>query len=375
VPVSVVVGGQFGSEGKGKVAHWLAGELGAAAAVRVGGSNSGHTVIGPNGDTIVLRQLPTAALQQGVHCVIPPGSYVDVDVLIAEVAKTSLQASRLSLDPHAVLITEDDRRREAECGLRDRIGSTQSGTGAALLRRISRDGTVTFAKHDRRLARYVRPVVPMLRDVLDRGSRVIIEGTQGFGLSLLHGTDYPHVTSRDTSAAAFVAEAGLSPLDVDDIVLVLRAFPIRVPGHSGALPNEIDWATVAAEAKSEVPLVEFTSVTRGIRRVARFDPQVVTDAIKVNRPTRIVLNHLDYVDPLSRESAEPTERVRQFVESVTGALGRRIDYYGFSPTIVVAADVGSKPRQLRVELEHPPLTRETACLSGASGAGDSYCGE
>jgi len=62
---------------------------------------------------------------------------------------------------------------------------------------------------------------------------VIIEGTQGFGLSLLHAADYPYVTSRDTTAAAFVSEAGLSPLDVDDIVLVLRAFPIRVGGNSG----------------------------------------------------------------------------------------------------------------------------------------------
>ena len=87
-----------------------------------------------------------------------------------------------------------------------------------------------------------------MREHLEAGQRIIIEGTQGFGLSLLHSKYYPFVTSRDTTAAAFVSEAGLSPLDVDDIVLVLRAFPIRVGGNSGPLPNEIDWDTVTSES-------------------------------------------------------------------------------------------------------------------------------
>lgn len=307
MPLTVIVGGQYGSEGKGKVAHFLAREMRAAAAVRVGGPNSGHTVIGPNGEAVIFRQLPTAALLPEVKCVIGCGSYIDVDCLLEEIKRTSLPVDRVVIDPHAVLITEEDRCRERELGLRDRIGSTLSGTGSAFGRRISREITVKFAKDDPRLASYIRPTMPLLREFLDGGERVIIEGTQGFGLSVFHGSDYPNVTSRDTTAAGFLSEVGLSPFDVDDIVLVIRAFPIRVAGNSGKLPEEIDWATVTAESGSQSPLSEHTSVTGGLRRVARFDSEVVAKAIQANRPTRIVLNHLDYVDAEAQRLGRPTE--------------------------------------------------------------------
>ena len=88
----------------------------------------------------------------------------------------------------------------------------------------------------------------MLRRLLSSNERVVIEGTQGFGLSLYHGGHYPKATSRDTTAGTFVGEAGLSPLDVDDVKMVIRTFPIRVAGDSGELPNETTWKAVAAEA-------------------------------------------------------------------------------------------------------------------------------
>ncbi len=335
MPVTVVVGGQFGSEGKGKVAHHLAHEMKAAAAVRVGGPNSGHTVIAPSGKVVVFRQLPTAALLPGVHCLIAPGGYLDVEVLLREIDLADLSSDRISVDPHAMIISASDRHSERHSQLRERIGSTLSGTGAAVQRRIARDGTAVLAKDDKRLDAYVRPAIPLLRDFLDRGWRVVIEGTQGFGLSLLHGPEYPRVTSRDTTAAAFLSEAGLSPIDADDIVLVLRAFPIRVPGNSGFLPREIDWETVTVESGSQTSLTEYTSVTNRIRRVARFDPDVVRRAITTNRPTRIVLNHLDHIDFAVRESGVATEKVKRFVRGVELELGRQIDYYGFGPSILV----------------------------------------
>lgn len=335
MPVSIVVGGQFGSEGKGKVAHWLAGTMGASAAIRVGGSNSGHTAMNPRGEAVVFRQLPTAALLPGVLSVIPAGSYIDTAILLDEIRRTSLSPESLVIDPHAAVITDEDLHWERTQGLRERIGSTLSGTGAAVMRRIARDGTATSAANDRQLQPYVRPTTPILRALLDRGARIVLEGTQGFGLSLLHGTDYPCVTSRDTTAAGFLAEAGLSPRDVDDVVLVTRAFPIRVPGPSGVLPNEIDWATLGREAESPEPIVEYTSVTRSVRRVARFDGDVVRKAIEANNPTRIVLNHLDYVDSRTRTTGRPTERVLAFLEKVTAVIGHRIDHWGFSASSVI----------------------------------------
>jgi adenylosuccinate synthase len=338
MPVTVVVGGQFGSEGKGKVAHFFARDMAAAAAIRVGGPNSGHTAVGDNNTTVIFQQLPTAALCPRVLCVIGPGSYLDLERLMMEIHSLELTPERVIIDPAAVIIERRDRDEERSSGLRDAIGSTLSGTGAALQRRLSRTRSVRFAKDELSLSPYVHSTTPVLRSLLDRNERVIIEGTQGFGLSVLHGRDYPHVTSRDTTAASFTAEAGLSPLDIDDIVLVIRTFPIRVAGPSGNLADEIDWVTVTRESGSPNDILERTTVTRAVRRVGRFTPDVVLAAIAVNSPTRLVLNHLDYIDHSAGMSGFPTHRVMSFVRRVEGMIGRKIDYFGLGPATLIPAN-------------------------------------
>ena len=161
--VSIVVGGQYGSEGKGKVAHYLARERGARAVVRVGGSNSGHTSMGDTGQREVLRQLPTAALEPDMLCVLAPGSYIDLGVLFEEIERIELPAHRLVIDPNAMIVTAEDREAEKRSGLGDRIGSTCSGTGAAVQRRISRRTTGELAGARLELAAYLQPVRPLLR--------------------------------------------------------------------------------------------------------------------------------------------------------------------------------------------------------------------
>jgi adenylosuccinate synthase len=339
MPVTVIVGGQFGSEGKGKVAHHFARKQGSTVAIRVGGSNSGHTAIDQQGIPRVFRVLPTPALLDDVSCVLGAGTYIDVDILLSEMTVARLPAERLAIDPNAYIITADHKQTEAEWGLREQIGSTQSGTGAAVVERITRRSSANLAQYDPRLQKFLRPTRQFLRAALNRGEHVIIEGTQGFGLSLLHSPYYPKATSRDTTAAAFVAEAGLSPLDVREIVLVLRAFPIRVPGDSGYLPNETDWDTIAREGGWNTSLVERTSVTDQIRRVARFDPQIPTEAIEVNWPTKIVLNHADYFDHTSHRNDRPTAKVMSAVSDIEGSLGRKIDFVGLGQDALIARDL------------------------------------
>lgn len=338
MPVTVIVGGQFGGEGKGKVAHYLAREMGAKVAVRVGGSNSGHTVIAPDGNPLILRQLPTPSILPDVHCVLGAGSYIDVDILFDELSKTGLSKDRLHIDPNAVIVTEDDKRGEENSSLRKSIGSTLSGTGAAVARRIGRDGTTRLAKDDERLKFYVNPVVPYMRDLLDHGERIIIEGTQGFGLSLLHSPHYPFTTSRDTTASGFVAEAGLSPLDVDDIVLVIRTYPIRVGGNSGPIPNEIKWDQIASELNSNKKICELTSVTKTERRVARFDKEIVCKAISINNPTRIVLNHLDYIDNVSSEYYK-TDKIIEFLRLAGSLINKKIDIVGYGRNCISLSEI------------------------------------
>ncbi len=337
MPVTVVVGGQFGGEGKGKVAHFFAQETKARIAVRVGGSNSGHTVIDPSGTPIIFRHLPTAAILPDVICVLGAGSYINPEILLSEVFRVGLTPQRLLIDPNAMIVTERELKEEKNSSLRQSIGSTLSGTGAAVSRRISRDRSVLFAKDEKRLEQFVKPVLPFLRENLEAGERIIIEGTQGFGLSLLHSEYYPYVTSRDTTAAAFVSEAGVSPLDIDHVVLVLRAFPIRVGGNSGPLPKEIDWEAVTGESGQQTPVLEHTSVTKTVRRVGRFDPDIVRQAIMVNQPTRIVLNHLDYIDTSCGERRALTEKAFCFVADVQSMIERQIDYFGFGPSGLISS--------------------------------------
>jgi adenylosuccinate synthase len=331
---TVIVGGQFGSEGKGKVAFFLARQSQARAAIRVGGSNSGHTAIDSTGKPLVLRHLPTAALLPDVLCILGPGSYIDERIVLDEIARLGLDPERVIIDPRATLITEHDRAAEAAGPLGPRIGSTGSGTGAAVHKRAERRSIDDLVGASRRLAPFVRDTTDLLRELLAANERVIVEGTQGFGLSLIHSPHFPHVTSRDTTAAAALAEAGLSPLDVDEIVLVLRAHPIRVAGNSGPFnAEELSWAQVAAEGGHD-QLAEFTSVTGNLRRVARFDAELVRRAIAVNQPSLIVLNHVDYVD--SDAQHKLTTRAKQFVDDVAAAIERPVDLIGLGPDALVA---------------------------------------
>lgn len=308
--------------------HWLAQASKAAATVRVGGPNSGHTVIDTHGARHVFRQVPAGAVLRGVQSLIGPGSYIDPEVLLLEIRQLGLTPNRLSIDPHAVLVTDAARIRERESRLEERIGSTHSGTGAAVLMRAARDGSGRFVTEIESLRPFVHATSERLRQLLDNSERVIVEGTQGFGLSLIHSGAYPFVTSRDTSASAALAEAGLSPIDVDEVVLVIRTFPIRVGGNSGSLPYEIDWSTIAAEGGHDHDLSEFTSVTGRLRRVGRFDAGLVRQALVVNAPSIVVLNHVDYIDHAACATGLVTDRMAEFVRQVESEIGRRIDLVG-----------------------------------------------
>ena len=332
MPVTVVVGGQYGSEGKGKVAHFLAREMEASVAIRCGGPNSGHTVINPKGNPIIFQQLPTASILPDVICVLCAGTYIDLDILKREIEITGLDSKRLYIDPNAVIITPEIREAEQNSGLRETIGSTGSGTGEAISQRIKRKQDIKFAKDIPQLIHYMKDTISFLRINLDNNKRIIIEGTQGLGLSLLHSPYYPFVTSRDTTAAAFLAETGLSPIDVDDVVLTIRAFPIRVAGNSGPLVDEINWEKVTAEGEHSQSIEERTSVTNCVRRVARFNPEIVRMAIEVNRPTKIVLNHLDYL--CSTNIRNRYQIIHEFVCRTETSIKRNIEYLGFGPNLL-----------------------------------------
>ncbi len=284
--VTVVVGGQFGSEAKGKVISFLANEF--DMAVRTGAPNAGHTVF-HEGEIYRLQQVPATFSNPRCQLFIGAGALIDPVILKNEIERTKT-ADRIFIDPRAGIIQEKHAAQEAE--LTKNIGSTGKGCGAALVDRIWRKD-FTLAKDI--LTEYpLVDVATKINEGIDAGKSLLVEGTQGFGLSMYHGI-YPFVTSRDATAANFLAEAGISPLLVTDIILVMRTFPIRVAGNSGPLPHEITWEELSRRIGKEV--VERTTVTKKIRRVAEFDLAIVQKAILVNRPTQIALQFLNYLYP------------------------------------------------------------------------------
>lgn len=340
MPVSIVVGGQFGSEGKGKVSLELvrmATER-QIAVVRVGGPNSGHTAYDRSDRKFALRQLPAGAVDRNIDIIFPAGSFIDVDVLLREIEELDYPRDRIFVSPYANIITPEQKAWEVEAGLASGIGSTGSGVGAAIMAQVAREASnFPLHRHD---AAHCGPLEPFLRDTtalmrnwLDAGARIVIEGTQGYGLSLYDGGHWPKATSRATTAAAALAETGLSPMDVDNVVLVIRSYPIRVAGNSGPLPGETSWEAISESINAQADLREFTTVTKKLRRVGRFDASVVKAAIACNNPTMIVLNHLDYVGSRQKSSKECAAAAR-FVEAIESAIGRSIEFLGFSPKSV-----------------------------------------
>lgn len=333
MPVTVVVGGQYGSEGKGKVSlETVRRDPTAAVVVRPGGTNSGHTGFARDGRRLVLRQIPAGAIDGEVEVVLPAGAYVDPELLAREISLVGIDPRRVRVDPRAHVVTAEHARWEECAGLASSIGSTGSGTGAAVIARAARYAPGLPrglpAGECEALRPYLADTVALMRDALTRGRRIVVEGTQGLGLSPVHGDAWPKATSRDTTAAAFLSEAGLAPTDADDVALVLRTYPIRVAGDSGPLRDEIGWSDIAHASGGPFETGELTSVTRKLRRVGLFESEQARRAVVVNQPHRIVLNHLDQIDHEVARTGAVTPRAELFVREIERAIGRRVDELG-----------------------------------------------
>lgn len=331
--LTVVVGGQYGSEGKGKLVSHLAGAGAPVAVVRCGGPNAGHTADDGEGRRAVLRQLPSGAVYPDCGLMLAAGMQIDVDLLLEEAGALGVDERRLTVDPGAVLIEERDAKAEVRSGLGQRIGSTQTGTGAAIARKVMRGQGVRRATDDPRLAPFLGDVAGVLSDLLLAGTHVVVEGSQGAGLSLHHGS-WPHVTGRDTTAAAFLSEAGLPPRAVTDVAVVLRTYPIRVAGSSGPL-NEIGWDEVARRSNAPVKLEERTTVTRRLRRIGEFDWALAKRAVLLNGPSALAVHGLDYLDRRDlgcRKERRLSRASRGFVDALEDRLNTRVRWLFTGPS-------------------------------------------
>jgi len=318
--VTILVGGQYGSEGKGCIAGYLAPEH--DVIVRVGAPNAGHTL--KMGDSKwKMRQLPVAGLVNP-DCVMLIGAagLINLEVLKTEMGYIKGIEGRLFIDRNAGILEPHHIKEEEEGKMNASIGSTCEGVGAALKHKISRGKDFRTAKDVPELAPYIINVSEYINK-LPQDKSVFIEGTQGYSLSLNHGP-YPFCTGRDVIASSMLSDIGLSPFFCDDIIMVVRTYPIRVAGNSGPMLDEIDWPTVTKEAGYPSELQEKTTVTKRIRRVGRFDMDQVIEAVKVNRPTQLALTFIDYIsyeDKGKTEYDDLTVKSKAFINMIEDKTG------------------------------------------------------
>jgi adenylosuccinate synthase len=346
--LTVVVGGQYGSEGKGAVIGHIAHRPGHTDStgpldsrdlvIRVGGPNAGHTVVDPDGQVYRLRQLPAAAPISNCHLHIAAGSEIDPDVLFDEIRLIADRGTdltgRLTIHPSATIIEPRHRDEEKSAQLTDRIGSTGKGIGAARADRLMRNAhtaRVHNLYHNHELAPWLdRPHVDLRR-------HVVIEGTQGYGLGL-HTDSYPFTTSGDCTAIDFLAQAQVSPwaqrLDRMTVWVVCRAYPIRVAGNSGPLHGETSWQALHLPE-------EHTTVTQKVRRVGTWDSGLVAEAVQANGGHPVVKIALMMADQMFPQIAGVTEQdvldvrtgfaLTQFIEKIEQECGAIVGLVGTGP--------------------------------------------
>lgn len=323
--VDVVVGGGYGSEGKGHISAYLAPEY--QLLVRVGGPNAGHSVMTDAGK-FVHHQLPSGTrLNANAKLLIGPGATLRVADLLSEISECDVEVGRLWIDPQAAVITDDHIEREQT--LVAQIGSTGRGGGAAAADRVMRTPP-PLARDIAELRPYLRAAGDVLDEAYAKRDRVFLEGTQGTALSLYHGP-YPHVTSRDTTVSGCMAEAGIPPGRVRRVIMVCRTYPIRVQnppgGTSGYMGTELGWKEI--NRRSGIPYRELlraerTSTTKRRRRVAEFDWELLHRAASLNRPTDIALTFADYLSIKNRDARrfeQLTPETIRFMEEVETTAG------------------------------------------------------
>ncbi|HET7713858.1 MAG TPA: adenylosuccinate synthetase [Patescibacteria group bacterium] len=299
--ILAVVGAQYGSEGKGVVVSRLAHQY--SVHVRVGGANAGHSHI-VQGHKVKNQIIPVGWVNPDATLVIGRGALVDLELLREELAEVSkfdpTVKDRLIIDAKAGIL--DQSHKDTEGGIHgedhQRIGSTGEGVGAARIARIKRDPS-KFKQFKDVTDEDMRPFLyenthEFILEASDRGRNVLLEGTQGSGLSLIHGP-WPYVTSNDTNAAQLCADVGIPPRRLSEVALVARTYPIRVAGNSGPLQGELSWTDISYKLGKQT--VERTTVTKKIRRIGEWDDSLFYQAVLLNDPSWVALMFMDYLFP------------------------------------------------------------------------------
>jgi adenylosuccinate synthase len=181
---------------------------------------------------------------------------------------------------------------------------------------------------------YLTDVVMDVNKALEEGKKVLVEGSQGFGLSLFYGT-YPYVTSKDTSAAMAAADIGIGPRKIKDVIVVFKSFPSRV--GAGPFPTEI-----SREEAGKLNIVEYGTVTGRRRRSGRFDFEMAKYSAILNSASQVALTCVDYLDKKCKGVKyydKLPKKIKSFVEDVENSVGVPVTLISTGPEIEDTIDM------------------------------------
>ena len=334
---SVLVGAQWGDEGKGKVTDLISGDFDVVCRYS-GGANAGHTVIA-NGKKLALHQVPSGVMYEGTTPVIGNGCIVDPEVLLSEVDTLEAEGIscadlRISGNAHIVMPYHKDLDGAHEKKLgKNLIGTTKRGVGPCYMDKMNRTGlriqdmldekifrekleaalaytnpilekvyelptyTVdqiceTYLPYAERIRPYIVESSLFLNEQLEAGKNILFEGAQATMLDIDHGT-YPYVTSSNTTAGGTATGSGFGPLYLDYVLGITKAYTTRV--GSGPFPTELFDDVGAYLAKRGH---EFGATTGRARRCGWFDAVILRRAIEINSISGLCLTKLDVLDGL-----------------------------------------------------------------------------
>src|SRR5690349_7167372 len=323
---TVVVGGFYGDEGKGKLIAYLAQKDKISVAVRGGvGPNAGHT-FALNGIKYKVRMLPSAGLNLSTKLFIGPGVLVDPTILQTEI-KTFDSQDRTFIDKNCAIIEQKHIEKDSSLNhLAEKVGTTGTGTGPANADRALRIARI--AKEIPELAIYLEDVSEAVNKALDNNENIIAEGTQGTYLSLYYG-DYPYVTSKDVTASAICSDVGIGPKSVDEVMVVFKSYVTRV--GQGPLKNEIAPEKAVAKGWQEVG-----TVTGRQRRAAEFDFDLAKRSIMLNSATQLGITKLDVVFPECahmQSFSDLSSPAKYFIKNIEEQLKVPVTLIGTGPDV------------------------------------------
>jgi adenylosuccinate synthase len=323
MPCTVIVGAFWGDEGKGKIISYLALKDKLDFCVRTGSVNAAHTVWN-EGKKYALHMVPAGFLYEKCRLLIAAGANVHVGQFFKELELTQVNG-RMFIDQMASIIEEKHSVQDKASAVNKGIGTTGWGVGPALEERVRR--TAKLAKDIPELKPYLTDGIMEVNDGLDAGKKVLLEGTQGFMLSLFLSGDYPYVTGRDTGASAIASEAGVGPTRVDDVLIVYKTFITRVGG--GPLPGEI-----SKEEAIKRGWFETAAGTGRDRRSAPFDFDLAKKTAKINGATQAALTKLDCLFPKCntvRKFSDLPAEAKEFIHEVETRTGVPVTLIGTGP--------------------------------------------